>query len=97
MNRDAIAFALVLAGALCAECIPLAAVLIGAAWVVKFAYRRCPYCGAYLDPGERCDCQDEKELPGATNTEQPKETQHSSNTITKSALIVSGAGKGSQV
>lgn len=20
-------------------------------------YRKCPICGAYLDPGERCDCQ----------------------------------------
>lgn len=19
--------------------------------------RRCSYCGAYLDPGERCDCR----------------------------------------
>lgn len=22
--------------------------------------RRCPDCGCALDPGERCDCQDEK-------------------------------------
>ena len=21
-------------------------------------YRVCPFCGANLDPGERCDCQD---------------------------------------
>lgn len=21
-------------------------------------YKICPYCGAYLDPGERCDCGD---------------------------------------
>ena len=20
-------------------------------------YRTCPYCGAHLDPGERCDCK----------------------------------------
>lgn len=20
-------------------------------------YTICPYCGAHLDPGERCDCQ----------------------------------------
>ena len=20
-------------------------------------YNTCPYCGAHLDPGERCDCQ----------------------------------------
>ncbi|GFI69949.1 hypothetical protein IMSAG249_01774 [Lachnospiraceae bacterium] len=32
----------------------------------------CPYCGAHLDPGEKCDCRDggteapqnEKDLPG---------------------------------
>ena len=23
-------------------------------------YRVCPICGANLDPGERCDCQDEE-------------------------------------
>lgn len=23
-------------------------------------YRTCPDCGATLDPGERCDCQDKK-------------------------------------
>ncbi len=21
-------------------------------------YKTCPYCGAHLDPGERCDCLD---------------------------------------
>lgn len=55
-------------------------------------YRTCPHCGANLDPGEVCECQisaallltedaadfwkDEKELPGATNTEQLKQTPH---------------------
>lgn len=30
----------------------------------------CPICGAYLDPCERCDCQDEKEAAAsATNTD----------------------------
>ena len=24
-------------------------------------YYACPFCGASLDPGERCDCQEEKE------------------------------------
>lgn len=23
-------------------------------------YRQCPFCGANLDPGEPCDCQEEK-------------------------------------
>lgn len=33
-------------------------------------YRTCPHCGAALDPGERCDCQDkEKAAPSAANTE----------------------------
>lgn len=40
-------------------------------------YRICPGCGAHLDPGERCDCQNEKELPGATNTEQLRVEQKS--------------------
>lgn len=22
--------------------------------------RKCPICGAYLDPDERCDCEDNK-------------------------------------
>ena len=25
-------------------------------------YRICPYCGAALDPGERCDCRDREQL-----------------------------------
>ena len=24
-------------------------------------YNECPFCGCNLDPGERCDCRDEKE------------------------------------
>lgn len=24
-------------------------------------YRICPHCGAALDPGERCNCREEKE------------------------------------
>ena len=31
-------------------------------------YRTCPYCGAHLDPGERCDCrEDEKTAADAGN------------------------------
>lgn len=33
-------------------------------------YRVCPLCGAYLDPGEQCDCQNKKECAAsATNTD----------------------------
>lgn len=31
-------------------------------------YRPCPLCGAALDPGERCDCQDKEAAPRATNS-----------------------------
>lgn len=30
-------------------------------------YKICPYCGAHLDPGERCDCQDEENEPAGGN------------------------------
>ena len=29
-------------------------------------YRTCPYCGANLDPGERCDCE-KNSAPDAAN------------------------------
>ena len=35
-------------------------------------YRICPNCGSSLDPGERCDCQDEETAPDATNIESGK-------------------------
>ena len=47
-------------------------------------YKPCPLCGAALDPGERCDCQDrqnpykrhtknaQKTAPSAVNTESGK-------------------------
>ena len=34
--------------------------------------RRCPDCGAYLDPGEICDCKEEAAY-GAANTIDGKE------------------------
>lgn len=52
-------------------------------------YRTCPHCGAHLDPGERCDCQDKKTAPGAANTGDRKD-ESATNTF---APIVPG-GKG---
>ena len=33
-------------------------------------YNTCPHCGAHLDPGERCDCQDKQEKPANTDTQK---------------------------
>ena len=39
-------------------------------------FRTCPHCGANLDPGEACDCQDkERAAQGAANTEDGKVEQ----------------------
>lgn len=36
-------------------------------------YTVCPLCGCRLDPGERCDCEDEKKAAvGAANTDSGK-------------------------
>lgn len=29
-------------------------------------YRTCPYCGANLDPDEKCDCREEEDEDSAT-------------------------------
>ena len=34
-------------------------------------YKKCEYCGANLDIGEKCDCQQEEE-----RTERPKMTRN---------------------
>lgn len=34
-------------------------------------YRKCPYCGASLDPGEKCDCKKET----APDVEDPEAAQ----------------------
>lgn len=33
-------------------------------------YKKCPYCDASLDVGERCDCRDDK--PVIVRVERPK-------------------------
>lgn len=34
----------------------------------KTYYWTCPHCGSNLDPGERCDCRDEKKKEVKTET-----------------------------
>lgn len=46
-------------------------------------YKPCPLCGANLDCGERCDCQDKETAPDATNIESGKgESEVASPTFT---------------
>ena len=38
-------------------------------------YKVCPYCGAHLDPGERCDCKEQQgERQSAAEKEQEART-----------------------
>lgn len=49
-------------------------------------YRICPYCGAHLDPGENCDCQDEeKAAQGAANALDGK-VEHVDHVVSASSL-----------
>lgn len=49
-------------------------------------YRCCECCGAALDPGERCDCQDKKTAPGTANTESCKADIKSNTTLSASII-----------
>lgn len=33
--------------------------------------KRCPYCGAYLDPGEKCDCWDDESNSTEIKEDEP--------------------------
>ena len=46
-------------------------------------YWTCPHCGANLDPGEKCDCQesaDEKKLPPGRRPRQQLRTKKHAHT-----------------
>lgn len=36
----------------------------------------CPHCGAYLDPGEKCDCMQEIKPAAAEDPEHMKRGSH---------------------
>lgn len=49
-------------------------------------YKTCPQCGAHLDPGERCDCQDTaKDAPDAPGTPSTKSGSHFVTSVTHRA------------
>lgn len=42
-------------------------------------HKACPYCGANLDPGEKCDCQDEAAMSqqgNSTDRKDPDKNNH---------------------
>ncbi len=48
-------------------------------------YKECPVCGAHLDPGEKCDCDEVKNESTPAATEAPS-TEYSSDTDTLSCF-----------
>lgn len=47
-------------------------------------YKECPNCGAHLDPGERCDCQDKQEdAPDAAGTPSQSDSTESGVSVTE--------------
>ena len=57
-------------------------------------YRICPLCGAYLDPGESCDCQDKETAPDAANIQSGKgESEVTSPTFTSNYKINQGGNQ----
>lgn len=45
-------------------------------------YRTCPQCGASLDPGEHCDCEEETALDAANIQSGKGESEVTSPTFT---------------
>lgn len=39
-------------------------------------YNTCPHCGSHLDPGERCDCQDNAKKPGNQAESEEQNDEH---------------------
>lgn len=58
-------------------------------------YKTCPECGAALDPGEKCDCE-EKAVLDAANIRDGRAEQESDKLI-YSALIVPNGKRECQV
>lgn len=53
-------------------------------------YYECPNCGAVLDPGERCDCQDKKEEEAYAETNDTRNIRDNANTDRSCLLSVAG-------
>ena len=67
---------------------PAAQISSGNEWEGLNMYGRiCPLCGANLDPGEKCDCQEKEETAsGGNDTESGKQNK-------PDAILASNGGK----
>ncbi len=54
-------------------------------------YKTCPHCGAHLDPGETCDCRDNKKTAlDAANIQSGMVEQSLSDTVSTSNINENG-------
>ena len=54
-------------------------------------YKTCPHCGAHLDPGETCDCRDNKKTAlDAANIQSGTVEQSLSDTVSTSNINENG-------
>lgn len=51
-------------------------------------YKTCPYCGAHLDPGEKCTCQGEKEGEAAPLARERPQKPKTSISLSVAAPVV---------
>lgn len=51
-------------------------------------YHTCPICGAHLDPGEVCDCQNKRgAAPGVANTQSGKADKTGKRAVESASII----------
>lgn len=55
-------------------------------------YRKCPYCGANLDPGEVCDCR-EKAAPGEQDREAAQVNDFTKSITDKNEYVNKGVNQ----
>lgn len=56
-------------------------------------YVICPLCGAYLDPGEKCDCQEHEEAEASRIAVQPSDAVSVTADNKKAGGHINGSGK----
>lgn len=60
-------------------------------------YRVCPICGAFLDPGELCDCRGKKDPPSGAGTPGGRQENNYTSIIEEEGGIVNDGYSGQSV